>query len=71
LPGWLKSLVFDFIVPVPPEISMDEMILLYMQYIEKCTDFEPKFNTVGMDKTLTALSECTMEMQAMCCITSD
>jgi hypothetical protein len=59
---------FDFIVPVPPEISMDEMIILYMQYIEKYAEFEPRFNMVGMDKILTALSECTTEMQARCCI---
>jgi hypothetical protein len=58
---------FDFIIPVPPEISMDEMIILYMQYIEKYADFEPRFKTVGMDKILTALSECTTEMQARCC----
>jgi len=57
---------FDFIVPVPPEISMDEMIILYMQYFEKYADFEPKFNTVGMDKIITALSECIAEMQARC-----
>jgi hypothetical protein len=59
---------FDFVVPVAPEISMDEMIMLYMEYLEKYSEFEPKFKTVGMDKVLTALSECTTEMQARCCI---
>ncbi len=59
---------FDFIVPVSAEISMDEMIILYMQYIEKYYDFEPRFKTVGMDKILTALSECTTEMRARCCV---
>jgi hypothetical protein len=59
---------FDFIVPVAAEISMDEMITLYMEYIEKYADFEPKFKTAGIDKILTALSECTAEMQARCCI---
>ena len=59
---------FDFIVPVAAEISMDEMIILYMEYIEKYADFEPKFKTVGINKILTALSECTAEMQARCCI---
>jgi hypothetical protein len=61
---------FDFIVPVAAEISMDEKITLYMEYIEKYADFEPKFKTAGIDKILTALSECTAEMQARCCITT-
>jgi hypothetical protein len=59
---------FDFIIPIPPEISMDEMIVLYMQYIDKYAEFDPVFKTVGIEKILTALSECTNEMQARCCV---
>jgi hypothetical protein len=61
---------FDFIIPVAPEISMDDMINLYIEYIDKYSKFEPKFTAVGMDKILTALSECTTEMQNRCCITA-
>jgi hypothetical protein len=61
---------FDFIVPVTAEISMDEMIMLYIEHLDKYSEFEPKFKTVGPDKILTALSECTAEMQARCCITT-
>jgi len=60
---------FDFIVPVAAEISMDEMIHLYIEYIEKYSGFEPKFKTLGLEKILTALSECTTEMQNRCCVT--
>ena len=59
---------FDFIIPVAPEISMDDMINLYIEYIDKYSEFEPKFTAVGMDKILMALSECTTEMQNRCCI---
>ncbi|MGD0211465.1 MAG: hypothetical protein ABSC14_10855 [Desulfomonilia bacterium] len=61
-------MMFDFIVPVAPEISMDEMIVLYMEYLEKYCAFEPRFRTAGADRVLTTLSECTAEMQARCCV---
>lgn len=59
---------FDFIVPVAAEISMDEMIMLYIEHLDKYYEFEPKLKTAGPDKVLTALSECTAEMKARCCI---
>jgi len=61
---------FDFIVPVAPEISMDEMLMLYVEHLEKFSRFEPKFKTAGADKILTVLSECTAEMQARCCVST-
>ena len=61
---------FDFIVPVAAEIIMDDMVTLYIGYIDKYSDLEPKFKTLGIDKILTALSECTTEMQNRCCITT-
>ena len=62
---------FDFIVPVAAEISMDDMINLYIEHIERYSDFEPKFKTLGLEKILTALSECTTEMQNRCCVATN
>jgi hypothetical protein len=62
---------FDFIVPVAAEISMDDIINLYIEHIEKYSYFEPKFKTLGLEKILTALSECTTEMQNRCCVTTN
>jgi hypothetical protein len=59
---------FDFIAPVAAEISMDEMIMFYIEHLDKYSEFEPKFKTVGADKILTALSECTDEMRSKCCV---
>ena len=59
---------FDFIAPVAAEISMDEMIMFYIEHLDKYSEFEPKFKTLGANKILTALSECTAEMRARCCI---
>jgi hypothetical protein len=62
---------FDFIVPVAAEISMDDMINLYIEYIDKYSVFDSKFKSVGINNILTALSECTTEMQNRCCITTN